>query len=46
MKRIRYVDGSIAGLHDYRIIDGELANWDRYRSFRDGDYIVDYAEAK
>ncbi len=36
MKRIKYVDESIASLHDYRRIDGSLASWDRYRSFRDG----------
>lgn len=35
MKRIRHVDGSIAGLYDYREIDGIHASWDRYRSFRD-----------
>lgn len=35
MKRIKYLEGSIAGLHDYRRIDGEMASWGGYLSFRD-----------
>ena len=31
MKRIRCVDGAIAGLHEYRESDGIRASWNRYR---------------
>lgn len=40
MKRIKHVEGSVAGLHDYRRINGEMASWRGYKSFQDegGNY--------